>query len=240
MVSVAKEYNLRPSFKSNHPKLAALDSNEKSPKAESLCTNLCSEQNFFKLPSNESATATRVSFEISREIAAAGRSFTEEEFIKKCMLSAISLICPSQNKKFQNVSLSRTTIQRRIKDIANNITEQLRHKAIEFSYYSLAIDESTDSTDTAQVLVFVRGIDNNFNASEELADMQSMQGRTTGKNICSAIIDCVTKKLSCDFKNLVGMCTDGAPAICGKRNGAMALLQEHIGRKIITHHCILD
>ena len=29
--------------------------------------------------------------------------------------------------------------------------------------------------------------------SEELAGMQSMQGRTTGKNICSAIIDCVTK-----------------------------------------------
>ena len=33
-------------------------------------------------------------------------------------------------------------------------------------YYSLAIDESTDDTDTAQLLVFVRGIDNNFDASE--------------------------------------------------------------------------
>ena len=212
---------------------------EKSLKVESLRTNLCSDQNFFKLPNNESAIAARVSFEISRKIAAAGKSFTEGEFIKKCMLSAVSLICPSKIKKFQNVSLSRTTRQRIIEDIANNITEQLRQKAIEFSYYSLAIDKSTDSTDTAQVLVFVRGINDNFNVSEELADMQSMQGRTTGKNICSAIIDCVTKKLSCDLKNLVGMCTDGAPAMCGKRNGAVALLQEHIGRKIITHHCIL-
>ena len=88
----------------------------------------------------------------------------------------------------------------------------------------MAIDESTDSTDTAQVLVFVRGIDDNFNVSEELAGMQSMQGWTTGKNICSAIIDCVTKKLSCDSKKLVGMCTDNAPAMCGKRNGAAALL----------------
>ena len=103
----------------------------------------------------------------------------------------------------------------------------------------MAIDESTYTTDIGQVLVFVRGIDDNFNASEELTGMQSMQGRTTGKNICSAIIDCVTKKLSCDLKNLIGMCTDGAPAMCGKRNGAMALLQEHIERKIITHHCIL-
>ena len=66
-----------------------------------------------------------------------------------------------------------------------------------------------------------------------------MQGRTTEKDICRAIIDCVTKKLSSDFKNLVGLSTDGAPAICGKTIGAMALLQEHIGRKIIINHCII-
>ncbi|XP_039256406.2 general transcription factor II-I repeat domain-containing protein 2A-like [Styela clava] len=144
------------------------------------------------------------------------------------MLSAVSLICPSEIKKFQNVSLSRTTVQRRIEDISKNITQQLGHKAMEFFYYSSAIDESTDATDTAQLLVFVRGIDDNFDAFEELAGMQSMQGRTTGKDICSAIIDCVTKKLSSDFKKLVGLCTDGAPAMCGKRNGATALLQAHI------------
>ena len=131
-------------------------------------------------------------------------------------------------------------MQRRIEDIAENITEQLCHKAMQFSYYSIAIDESTDSTDMAHLLVFIRGIDDNFNVSEELAGMQSMQGRTTGKDICSAIIDCVTKKLSSDFKNLVGLCTDGAPAMCGNTNGAMALLQEHIGRKIIIiSHCFI-
>ena len=45
--------------------------------------------------------------------------------MKKCMLSAVSLICPSEIKKFQNVSLSRTTIQQRIENIANNRTDQL-------------------------------------------------------------------------------------------------------------------
>ena len=106
---------------------------------------------------------------------------------------------------------------------------------MEFSYYSLAIVESRNSTDMAQLLVFVRGI-----VSEELGGMQSMQGRTTGKNICSAVIDRVPKKLSSDFKNLVGSCTDGAPAMCGKTNGAMTLLQEHIERKIIINHCIIQ
>ena len=57
-------------------------------------------------------------------------------------------------------------------------------------------------------------------------------GRTTGKDICSATVDCVTKKLSRNFENLVEICTDGAPAICKKRNGAMALLQEHIEERL--------
>ena len=62
------------------------------------------------------------------------------------MLRTVSLICPSEIKKFQNVSLSRTT-----EDIVENTTEQLCHKAMEFSYHSLAIDERTDSTDMAQL-----------------------------------------------------------------------------------------
>ena len=45
--------------------------------------------------------------------------------------------------------------------------------------FSLPIDESTDSSDIAQLLVFVRDIDDNFNVSEELAGMQSMQFRST-------------------------------------------------------------
>ena len=106
---------------------------------------------------------------------------------------------------------------------------------MEFSYYSLAIDESRNSTDMAQLLVFVRGI-----VFEELGGMQSMQGRTTGKDICSAVIDRVTKKLCSDFKNLVGLCTDGAPDMCRKTNGAMTLLQELIERKIIINHCIIQ
>ena len=48
--------------------------------------------------------------------------------------------------------------------------------------------------------MFVTGIDDNFNVLEELAGMQSMQGRTTGKDICGAIIDFVIKKLSTDLK----------------------------------------
>lgn len=83
VVAVPKEYNLRRHFEANHQSLAELDENEKKIKAESLMKILHSEQACFKLPSNESVTATRISFEIYREIAAAGKCFTEGEFVKK-------------------------------------------------------------------------------------------------------------------------------------------------------------
>ena len=42
-------------------------------------------------------------------------------------------------------------------------------------------DGSRNSSDRAQLLEFMRGIDDNLNAFEELACLQSMEGRTTGK-----------------------------------------------------------
>jgi hypothetical protein len=51
---------------------------------------------------------------------------------------------------------------------------------------------------------------------------------------------CVDEKLGFDFTNLMAICTDGASATCGKKNvGAVALLEELIGRHIIKHHCIM-
>ena len=52
--------------------------------------SLGKEQQFFKIFDNESAKATNVSFQISREIAASGNCFTNRELVKKFMLLAIS------------------------------------------------------------------------------------------------------------------------------------------------------
>ena len=106
----------------------------------------------------------------------------------------------------------------------------------EFCFYSLAIDESIDCCDRAQLVIYIPGVDKDFNIGEELAAMQSMKGRTTGKDICTELINCVNKKLA---YNLVAICTDGALAICEKHSGAVSIIQEVIKRRIITHHCII-
>ena len=82
------------------------------------------------------------------------------------------------------------------------------------------MDESIDCYDTAQLVIYTRAVDKDFNISEELAAMQSMKGHTNSKDICTALINCVNKKLAYSFTNLVAICTDGALAVCRKHTRA--------------------
>ena len=80
-------------------------------------------------------------------------------------------MCPDKVPDFNNVSLSRNTVVRRIEDLSANLKLQLRINACAFDCYSIACDESTDTTDTAQLLIVLWGVDDNFCCTEELLDM---------------------------------------------------------------------
>jgi hypothetical protein len=139
---VPEEYNIRRHFEAKHPDLAKLDVSERQIKASNLLKHLSGEQSFFMKINADNEAATKVSFQIARGIAAAGKSFTGGEFVKKCLLIAASALCPDKKSVFENTSYSRMTVQRTVVDISNNLSNQLREKAEEFKYYSLAMDES--------------------------------------------------------------------------------------------------
>ncbi|GCC23699.1 hypothetical protein chiPu_0002097 [Chiloscyllium punctatum] len=126
----------------------------------------------------------KTSYVISNKIARNSKPFSDGEFIKECFLDSSEPMCPEKKEAFENVPLSRHTVMRRIGDIARNLELQLQHRAIDFDFFSLALDQSCDVCDTAQLLNFVRGITTDFKIMEELAAMQSMKGTTTG-NDCS-------------------------------------------------------
>ena len=76
---------------------------------------------------------------------------------------------------------------RRIKAIGEDLTSQLKGLVPSFQLFSLALDKSTDIDDTAQLLIFVRGISENFEITEELLSMESMKDTTTGKDIFECV-----------------------------------------------------
>ena len=62
----------------------------------------------------------------------------------------------------------------------------LRDRAEPFKYYSLAPDESTDKRDTAQLAVFVWGVNHKFHVTKELVRLVPLK-ESTGADVLEAI-----------------------------------------------------
>ena len=91
---------------------------------------------------------------------------------------------------FDSIPLSARTVTRKVEVISKNLKLQLKNKCIDFDYFSLAFDESTDVCDTAQLAIFIRGITGNFDVIEEFAGLIPMKGTTRGEDIAQAILEC--------------------------------------------------
>ena len=107
-------------------------------------------------------------------------------------------------------------MSRRIDQLAENIPETLKERINKCASYSLALDEATDISDTAQLDVFVRGVTDTFEVTEEFLDLASMPSTTTGQDISEQVLKLV-RKYQLDPAKLCGLTTDGAPPMTGKK-----------------------
>ena len=134
--------------------------------------------------------------------------------------------------------LSHQTIGRRIDDLGDNIESTLKDKLSACILCSLALDESTDQNDTAQLVIFIRGIDENFNIIEEMLDLCQIKGTTTGKDIYE-FVNLSSDKFDIDRKSIYSITTDGAPALTGKHNSFITLFKESVDHEILRYHCLI-
>ncbi|KAM4521384.1 general transcription factor II-I repeat domain-containing protein 2A-like [Odontesthes bonariensis] len=231
-VAVLKDYNLNCHFVTKHEeKYKNLSDEERARVADALLAN-----------ANRDATV-KTSFVIAHKIAWRSKPFSDGEFVKECLVDAAALMCPEKKGAYENVSLPRRTVTRRVEDIAENLELQLKEKAAEFDCFSLALDESCDVRDTAQLLIFLRGITNDFQITEELASMQSMKGTTTGKDLMTEVNACLDK-LKLEWDKLAGVTTDGCPNLTGKNVGLLKRMQDKVTeinpeQKLTFLHCII-
>ena len=96
-----------------------------------------------------SKSVVRASFYVAQFIGESGRPFADGEFVKKCLIKVVQETCPDKLPCIRDVSLSASTITRRVEDIGEHLHETLKESAKFFKYFSLAIEESNGTTDTA-------------------------------------------------------------------------------------------
>lgn len=154
----------------------------------------------------------------------------------------VALICLEKKGAFENVPLSRRTVTQQVEDIAGNLELQLKNRAADFDYFSLALDESCDVRDTAQLLIFLRGIIADFQITE-LAAMQSIKGTAIGSDLFTEV-NARLDKLGLKWDKLAGVTTDGCPNLTGKNVELLKRMQDKVTEmnlvQILTFlHCII-
>ncbi|GFX93345.1 proteinral transcription factor ii-i repeat domain-containing protein 2a [Trichonephila clavipes] len=105
-------------------------------------------------------------------------------------------MCSGKVNLFKTVSLSANTVAQRVQDIAANIQSQLSDKSEHLERFSLALDESTDVSGTAQVLNFIRVVNKSYEMYEELLDIDSIYGTTTREYIFKEVDNDINKKIT--------------------------------------------
>ena len=242
-VAVNKEYNLKRHHETKHKVISELKGTQRKEKLKKLISNLEKQQSIFKKQNVETENNTKASYVASSLIAKKMKPFTDGEFVKECLMNVVEIVCPEKRTLFENISLSARTVTRRIEDMATDVKDSLQNSVTTFEYFSVALDESTDIQDTAQLAIFIRGIDSKFEIMEELVKLEPLMGTTTGKDILDAFLRCVTE-MKLDLRKLISVTTDGAPAMVGSNKGFVNLLHKHMKDNGIDHdllkfHCII-
>ena len=130
----------------------------------------------------------KASYLTANDIALASKPCSEGEFVKTCILKAAEIVCSEKLQVFANISLTRNTVAERISDIFANLDCQLKNKVKSFVTFSVALDESTDISDVAQLATFIRGVDETLSVSVEFLGLVPMTDTTTANGIFNALV----------------------------------------------------
>ncbi|XP_040564117.1 general transcription factor II-I repeat domain-containing protein 2-like [Lepeophtheirus salmonis] len=221
-VAQTKEYNIKRHFETNHgEKYGKYNIEEKRQLAEKLTKNL----------------QGSMSLEIAKILSKHQVPFADDQIVKECLQKFAEVKC-SQMLCVSDVSLSRHTIVRRDEDMGSDIPYQLKVKLNNTECYSLALDESTDIRDTAQLAVLIRAVDKDFNVAEELLDLNPLKGTARVVDIFEGVQASLQKMGIEDFRKCVPLCTDGAPSMIGCQNGLITKVREFKPDGIAVH-CII-
>ena len=169
--------------------------------------------------------AQLASYKVAYRVAQCKKLHTiAEELILPATIDMVStMIDEATASKLKAIPLSDNTIARLIYDMSKDIEEQLNDK-IRAKRFALQMDEATDSNKDCLLIAYVRFIDGE-DLREDLLFCKRVTTRVTADELFK-IIDTYLIDAYLKWEDCVGICTDGAQAMAGKRGGLQARLPQ--------------
>ncbi|XP_060845753.1 general transcription factor II-I repeat domain-containing protein 2A-like [Rhopalosiphum padi] len=246
-VAIIKSSNLKRHYETKHKSFSEkyqVGSNLRKSKIESLYLSYSTSTQIINKAMSEQEKCTEASMRISWILAKHMKPFTDADVIKECMIEAGNALFDSKNdimETIRNIPLSTSSNTRNTELLAKENHSNLIQSLSATGYYALAMDESCDKTDTAQLCIFVRYFDNTSEQFvEEILTILPLLGTTCGEDIYKTVIE-YFEKYKLDMKKLILLTTDGAPSMIGNKKGFVQRLINNpkCNNKIISYHCII-
>jgi|UniRef100_A0A2S2QK75 hypothetical protein len=176
--------------------------------------------------------------EASYRIAKCGKNHTiAEDLISPCIKDTVQCMFGEKNvKKINSIPLSNNTISRRIQDISEDIELTVIDRINKSKIFAIQVDESTDVANFAVLLIIARYLNNN-EIEENVLLCHLLSERTTGEDLFNAI-DCYFKKMSINWSNCCGLCTDGRKSMSGIYSGLRGRVMKIVSNINWSHCCI--
>ena len=177
--------------------------------------------------------ATECSLRIAWILGKHKKPLSDAEIVGKCMVQMAETLFDGKQRdeiitKIKQIPLSDSSARmRRTELLAEDLLWQLDQGLKNAPCILLAIDESTDMTDNAQLLIFVRYYDENRKEfMQDLLGVTTLTKRTQGEDIYAYLIS-MMKSRNIEIKSVISLTTNGAPAMLSRRKGR--LLKEFVG-----------
>ncbi|XP_031333855.1 zinc finger BED domain-containing protein 5-like [Photinus pyralis] len=173
------------------------------------------EKAFFKKTLTVNEKALLASYKVSYQIARCKKPHTiGEELILPAAIEIVeTMFGDTFAKKLESIPLSNDTVARRIGDMAEDVQHQLRGK-LRDKLFSIQLDEATDSNKDAHLIAYVRFSDG-ISVVEELLFCKPIELKATALALFAVLNDYIIEA-NMEWKNCVGVCTDGARSMSGR------------------------
>lgn len=173
------------------------------------------------------------------------KAFTDGEIIKEAMMLIVKTTLENEKygadaiSKLSVVQLGASTVARRVSAMSRNLGNQLNRDQARCKWFSIQCDESVDSSSSAQLVVFIRMVFDDFVIKEELLALFPLKTTTKGIDIYNLVKKFLLEK-KVPLEKLVSVTTDGAPAMIGRQNGFIShCIKDTNFPTFLHYHCII-